>query len=763
MSDMRFLMTLGFALAACNGADPVELQPSASAPSASASAPAPDAARLGALLRAELSRQPSQVSLEDLSNRDVKFRRAAARALARSRSPEAREGLLRLLHDEDDRVVAWAAYGLGDHCAGHRSKTVSALVALAASRAPKPSPRPAPSKTAASGSVSAAPKPPPAPPPAPPQTPDAALAWRALTRAIGRCASIEAETTLVAWARERDSHSIDAIHALGDVATQHRKLREESVVALLELASGNAANSPMADALYPIGRIEHLAPSVMDRTFEVAKARLADKGAARLYAVKALGRCDDEAISLLRDAAIGSDGSTPAERAEAARGLARFGQAGQRALRKVLEALVAEDGKPTTEAGAGVGVLLSVIQSLTSIGRARSRLGKLAERAPAEGASDAAKRRLSWLRCSAAKLLAERDFDNPVLRACDLSIPADKQAEHPLPGTIGARAVVEAIGVDGVKIRGKRLKAWQAYATGGDLRAREAALELLKEHSEIRVAADVLAKALAAKESGLLGTAALIIAKHPKRARQPGKTKKEDGPVHPEVIVGLKNGLDGKGAAADLESLADVIDAVAALKLDDTRGRLLKLCSSPYTVVREHSRIALSKLLGGADKVQCKPPEPLPLPAELDQLAKGKLHIEMTTDAGAMTLELDADLAPIAVTRARDLVNSGYYNDMVVHRVVPGFVSQFGSPTADGYGGAPKKLPMPCETSPSPFTPMSVGVALAGRDTGSSQLFVTHTATPHLDGKYAILGTATGPWDALVDGDRIIKAKIVER
>ena len=69
--------------------------------------------------------------------------------------------------------------------------------------------------------------------------------------------------------------------------------------------------------------------------------------------------------------------------------------------------------------------------------------------------------------------------------------------------------------------------------------------------------------------------------------------------------------------------------------------------------------------------------------------------------------------------------------------------------------GGPGYPPLPCETSPKPYVAGSVGVALAGRDTGSSQLFVTHRATPRLTGEYAILGQAEGPWDALIDGDVI--------
>ncbi len=68
---------------------------------------------------------------EDQQSRDVAVRRGAARALARIGGPGARPGLLRALDDEDDDVVAWAAYGLGFSCKGHEKETVSALVARA--------------------------------------------------------------------------------------------------------------------------------------------------------------------------------------------------------------------------------------------------------------------------------------------------------------------------------------------------------------------------------------------------------------------------------------------------------------------------------------------------------------------------------------------------------------------------------------------------------------------------------------------------------
>jgi cyclophilin family peptidyl-prolyl cis-trans isomerase len=56
-----------------------------------------------------------------------------------------------------------------------------------------------------------------------------------------------------------------------------------------------------------------------------------------------------------------------------------------------------------------------------------------------------------------------------------------------------------------------------------------------------------------------------------------------------------------------------------------------------------------------------------------------------------------------------------------------------------------------------------VGVALAGRDTGSSQLFVMRARHPHLDGLYPLVGKASGPWHTVIEGDVIKKVRVVER
>ena len=147
------------------------------------------------------------------------------------------------------------------------------------------------------------------------------------------------------------------------------------------------------------------------------------------------------------------------------------------------------------------------------------------------------------------------------------------------------------------------------------------------------------------------------------------------------------------------------------------------------------------------------PDPPPPAAPEIDQPLASPKKLTFASDVGPLVIHLDPTWSPIAAARMVRSAQSGFFHGIVVHRVVPGFVAQFGDPEGDGYGGSGKLLR--CETSPVPFDPLDVGIALAGRDTGSSQLFVTLSRTPHLDGEYAHLGHAEGDWSALAEGDVI--------
>ena len=132
----------------------------------------------------------------------------------------------------------------------------------------------------------------------------------------------------------------------------------------------------------------------------------------------------------------------------------------------------------------------------------------------------------------------------------------------------------------------------------------------------------------------------------------------------------------------------------------------------------------------------------------------------------SFTLRLDPTVAPMNVANLVLLARQGFFNGRRVPRVVPDFVVQMGSPsdTMDGGPGYTVR----CENSLTWYGPGSVGMALAGKDTGGSQFFITTNATPHLTGKYTRLGEvedldrAMELLDDLELGAQIVSIKVLE-
>jgi cyclophilin family peptidyl-prolyl cis-trans isomerase len=121
-------------------------------------------------------------------------------------------------------------------------------------------------------------------------------------------------------------------------------------------------------------------------------------------------------------------------------------------------------------------------------------------------------------------------------------------------------------------------------------------------------------------------------------------------------------------------------------------------------------------------------------------LADPRVHVRdvETERCGTFTVHLDDAVAPVTVWRLNALAKRGFFDGSSFHRVVPAFVVQGGCPRGDGWGGP--GFVQRCETSDVPYEAGTVGMALAGKDTGGSQWFVTHRRTPHLDGRYTVFG-----------------------
>jgi cyclophilin family peptidyl-prolyl cis-trans isomerase len=146
----------------------------------------------------------------------------------------------------------------------------------------------------------------------------------------------------------------------------------------------------------------------------------------------------------------------------------------------------------------------------------------------------------------------------------------------------------------------------------------------------------------------------------------------------------------------------------------------------------------------------------------LRALPQGQRY-RIRTAKGDVVIATDVDQCPGSSLAFDSLVTSGYYNGKAFHRVVPNFVAQGGCPRGDGYGGMPWTLRT--EIGRSPFTAGSVGLASAGRDTESCQFFITHSAAPHLDGRYTRFGEVVEGMDVvwlLQVGDVMEKVERVE-
>ncbi len=683
---------------------------SSAAPSRSAAAAgsASPTARLHEIRLAEYRRDSRAISADDQSHRDLSVRRAAARALARIADRRARDALRRSLADEDLEVVGFSAYGLGYACRDAEQELVRALTMRQASLL----------ADATFGS-----------------RPEQFEVVFALFDALGRCGSADAERTLRAGLNAKSPVSESAALALGQIASRKARLDDSSLVALLDAAS--RPSQPLENALFAFTRLSSLSPPVQSRLLEVCKQSLVSPGLRRSFALRALVAAGEPAATTLGEALKDRKYSI-AERAEAARSLSRLGEPGQQALQAALHALAPADA---AAAAAEFGVQSALLEALRPPLRdAAVDLGKLAELVVPE--NQPARRRVVALRCRAAALLAGRATLSPRLRACD-----------PDNGRAGQLATIFVL--DQGKLAGPRYQRFKELAESADAVLRQKALRLIGAHPETEAAARLLAQALRAKTPGDIATAAEVLARYPERAGSDGKDALTP---EPDLIAALNSAFDASQGGYDLETRGALIDAAAALQLLGFKSRIEKSCVSDFPSLRDHAEKAL-RLLGDRQRT-CNDFEPAAAPPEeAARLIERRQRLELETEAGVLALELDPALAPLAVTRVVELARQGFYDAMAVHRVVPGFVVQFGDRTGDGFGGAGRP-PLRCETAPREFGRLQVGVALGGRDTGSSQLFVTLGRFPHLDGEYTLLGNASGAWDSLSEGDVIRKVRV---
>jgi peptidyl-prolyl cis-trans isomerase B (cyclophilin B) len=138
----------------------------------------------------------------------------------------------------------------------------------------------------------------------------------------------------------------------------------------------------------------------------------------------------------------------------------------------------------------------------------------------------------------------------------------------------------------------------------------------------------------------------------------------------------------------------------------------------------------------------------------------------LKTNKGDIRIELFADKTPKTVANFEKLIGEGFYDGLKFHRVIADFMIQGGCPEGTGTGGPGYKFADEFHKDLKHDKPGILSMANSGANTNGSQFFITHTATPWLDGKHSVFGRVLGDGQKVVDairvGDKIEKATVTE-
>lgn len=145
------------------------------------------------------------------------------------------------------------------------------------------------------------------------------------------------------------------------------------------------------------------------------------------------------------------------------------------------------------------------------------------------------------------------------------------------------------------------------------------------------------------------------------------------------------------------------------------------------------------------------------------ETSKGKIVARLFFDRTPMTVGNFVGLGEGAITwrdQGGAEKKSKFYDGLIFHRVIPDFMVQGGDPLGKGYGGPGYQFPDECKADLKHSKPGILSMANAGPGTNGSQFFITHVATPWLDGKHTVFGEVVNGQsvvDAIAQGDKITK------
>lgn len=260
----------------------------------------------------------------------------------------------------------------------------------------------------------------------------------------------------------------------------------------------------------------------------------------------------------------------------------------------------------------------------------------------------------------------------------------------------------------------------------------------------------VLRQALGDPDMPVVATAATLLADYP--GSQAAASAAND--------AALAAAWERASTARNWEVAQDILRAMVAVKAP-SRVRAAEQAVSSGQLAMARAGVAILRKQGRVIEVPV-PPLPAVDAAAAERWAPStdEPRVAIDTEVGTIVVRLLPRWAPRTVGNFSRLAREGAFDGLTLHRVVANFVVQGGDPRGDGWGGPGYTIR--CENNPVSYRTGTVGMALAGKDTGGSQWFITHAPQPHLYGTYSVFGQVEKGQrvvDRIVAGDRILKIR----
>lgn len=244
-----------------------------------------------------------------------------------------------------------------------------------------------------------------------------------------------------------------------------------------------------------------------------------------------------------------------------------------------------------------------------------------------------------------------------------------------------------------------------------------------------------------------------------------------------ELLMAAAAALEGSSHDGAAEHLLAALDRVSALRRETSRDarvalleRLQELGDAglttrlrPYLrdfdpLVAERAAAVLESWNGTRPPAEPRPLPRLPLPTfdEAERLARATFVLEME-DGGEVVVRLLPFDAPTNAARFARLARNGYFDGLTIHRVVPNFVVQGGSPGANEYSG---DGPFTRDELGAANWRGTVGLSTRGRDTGDAQFYINLIDNVRLDHEYTVFGVVAGGMSVV---DRMLEGAVIRR